>query len=516
MSNRSILKGIPSAAGDLVWRIGEAELGFRPAGIWNSSPSIRNFTGFYELPHTVTLGTTFEMQESASRFSPPPFAVAVRDEAAKRRTLLNIAAERGHHLFATATFAADAEGVTVTVELEGHSDPETERDFIRLELTEAVESESNLELLKRGLALAYPEASAPKKKYDWWRLPIFCAGGAGGAFAFHLFGPGGEARCMPFATEWMVQRNLDILKSVDMPIGSVIIDCGWSPGGLWKPHHGYWPDLKGWIAKKHQEGIKVILWLGLWFTEGLPDKWCLMANPNGKLQYWDPLLNKDTFIDTDKPERFWADAGNPEYLEFVAQQIRELVSPDGYDADGFKIDMLQMTPCERFAQGREHWDKPLKVLPKTHPKTVSGAKWGVELLYDLQKTIHDAAKSVKPDVLVNSSTGHPYFHDTFDMLRLHDTCHIDAETNVYETMAERARLSRAALPAHEIDTDNWIHSYYDKWMDYTLNSYKLGTPCLFFTDYFVTSFTENPAACPIPREDLRKLADNWRKVLNLK
>ena len=508
------MNGTPKES-NLVWRLTPADLGLTPDGVWNSSPSIENFTGFYDLPHTVILGTTFDEQTSASRFSPPPFAVAVKD-AQNKRVLLNIAAEKGHHNFATVFFEATPEAVTVTVELEGHNSPEAERPFISLQLTEALPDESNMDLLNRGLMAAYPEATKPKKQYDWWNLPIFCAGGAGGALAFHLFGPGAEARCMPFASEWVVQRNLDILKAADVPIGSVIIDCGWSPGGVWKPYLSQWPDLKAFIARQHQAGIKVILWLGLWFTEGIKDEWCLMGQPGTNLRTWNPLLEKDETHPLTQPERMWTDAGNPEYLAFVAKQVEEMVSPEGFDADGFKIDMLQMTPCERYAEGREHWNLPLKLLREPHTLTpTSSSKWGCELLYDLQKTIHDAAKAVKPDVLINSSTVHPYFYDTFDMMRLHDTCRIEADTNVFEVMASRATLAKAALPTLAVDTDNWIHSFYDKWMDYTWNSYKLGTPCLFFTEYFVCSFTKRPAAQPIPFEDLQRLGKHWRDVLSI-
>ena len=503
---------------NLAWFLTPQELGFVPGGIWNSSPSVENMTGFYDVPRTITLGTTFDVPSSASRFSPPPFAVVVRDGTGSRRVLLVVHAARGHHNFATVTFDASVSGVTVTVELEGHTSPETERPYVSLLRLEASSrTESELELLARGLAAVYPEASRRKVQYDWWRLPIFCAGGAGCAMAFHLFGPGAEARCMPFASEWMVQRNLDILDAAEVPVGSVIIDCGWSPGGVWKPYAAQWADMKGFIARQHAAGRRVLLWLGMWFTEGIRDDWCIHAPAGTCYQSWDALLEKQEEHTAARPLPLWTDAGNPDYLAFTAGQVIDLISPDGLDADGFKIDMLQMTPCERFAQGREHWNRPLMSLENPHGKSASsGSKWGCELLYDLQKTIHDAAKSVKPDALINSSTVHPYFADTFDMMRLHDTCRIEADTDVFEVMASRARLAKAALPSHAVDADNWIHTYYDKWMDYTLNSYKLGTPCLFFTEYFVRSFTERPAAQPISFEDLRRLGRRWCEVLGLK
>lgn len=515
---QNVFHGTPDHQGDLVWEMSAKELGLSPQAIWNSSPSVTNFTGYYGLPHLVTQGTTFVMQESASRFSPPPFAVAIRGENGER-VLLTVAADAGHHLFATVEYLAEATGVKVKVELEGHSDPTLEKEHIWLEMTEAQPEESEMALLERGLAHAYPQASHPRKSYDWWKLPIYCAAGSCIASAFHLAGkPGGEAQHMLLESEWVIQHQLDLLDEAEVPWKTLVIDCGWSPGGVWtKPYPGRWPDLKDFIARQHAKGHKVLLWLGLWFTGGLPDKWCIKARPGATMQKWNPLSGKDVFSRLEEPERFWADAGNEEYLAFVAQQVRTLVSPEGFDADGFKLDMLQQTPCERFAQGREHWDEPLKLLKGEHEKaTCSNGKWGCELLHDLQKTIYDAAKSVKPDALINSSTVHPYFADTFDMMRLHDTCRIEADTDVFALMSQRAALAKAALPMHEVDADNWIHSYYEKWMDYTLNSWKLGTPCLFYTDRFLMSFTEAPGTCPIPREDLQKLGKNWRDVFALK
>jgi hypothetical protein len=80
-----------------------------------------------------------------------------------------------------------------------------------------------------------------------------------------------------------------------------------------------------------------------------------------------------------------------------------------------------------------------------------------------------------------------------------------------EAMQSRADLAQAALPQHLIDTDDWIPWSYDKWLQYTLDSHRLGTPCLFYSEWFVRSFDKNPTVQPIKRADLGKIARAWRE-----
>ena len=60
--------------------------------------------------------------------------------------------------------------------------------------------------------------------------------------------------------------------------------------------------------------------LGTWLWEGLPDAWCIKAGCH----------------------KITADPTNREYLTFIRKKINMLLSPGGYDADGFKIDQLAM------------------------------------------------------------------------------------------------------------------------------------------------------------------------------
>jgi hypothetical protein len=174
-----------------------------------------------------------------------------------------------------------------------------------------------------------------------------------------------------------------------------------------------------------------------------------------------------------------------------------------FNADGFKVDGLTFGP--RYPDDDKNTDIEMH-----------GEKYGCELLYRLQKEIYDAAKSAKPDALINSSTVHPYFYDAFDMVRLHDLNKSDVD--VFTAMKARADLSRAALPHKLIDADDWVHDNYQEWMSYTRNSYKIGVPCIFYAEHYVNVKDDyldtnrgNPVVFTIPLEDLRSIGDSWKK-----
>ena len=82
------------------------------------------------------------------------------------------------------------------------------------------------------------------------------------------------------------------------------------------------------------------------------------------------------------------------------------------------------------------------------------------------------------------------------MLRLHDTGSV--KKNVFKAMKARADLVRAVLPNMLIDADDWIIKDYRKWLDYTLSSYQLGVPCVFYTERFVNSKEDEPVTRPLP------------------
>ncbi len=493
LSENIIRKSFDVADSDfLVCCAGAGEIGFSPQEIWSPSPSIRHRTKPYRVPKELRIGIRCS-EEVSAKFSPPPFAVIVSGKG--KKIFIGIHADPKWHLWNFAFFKATKEGIQVKIDLEGHSNPLDVIKHVELVIINGFDNESNYQLLERGLSLSYPDGKthSQDKIPLWWLKPIYCGYGDQVGIMFEFEGgKGSEARALAYCIQGLYERWVNILDQANVPVGTIIIDAGWSSGGNWVPNKMQWPDLRGFIDRQHKKGRRVLLWIATWYTEGLPDDWCIFA---GK-------------------RKLVVDPENYSYVCFVKESIHRLLSSarDCYNADGFKIDQLSYVPTEREPIGGEHFGRPV-ILGEKHDRIEhKGLLWGCELLYKLQKEIYNAAKNAKKDCLITSSTVHPYFHDTFDMVRLHDAGVILPETDVFLAMKARSDLARAALPSHPIDSDNWVHSYYDKWLDFTMKSSSIGVPCIFYSERFVC-FSPEPKLLPIKTKDLRLIAHAWKKYI---
>lgn len=483
------MKTIPlQPAGQFLRAVAPAdELGFAVKNVWNPSPSRHHRVEPYPVPKVLRIGVA-GTEETGAKFSPPPFAVVAQGDAGVQ-TLVVLAADPGYHLWNSVDFNATAEGVSVSADLEGHTNPASLRKRVRVALVPGLKGESSMALLRRGLMLLYPPTAAkPPARPAWWSRPIYCGWGDQVTTAMFLEGVGRESRALAYCIQGLYERWIRRLEQARVPVGTVIIDAGWSPAGRWEPDTERWPDLKGFIARQHKAGRRVLLWLATWLWDGLPEKWCVKAGTH--------ILA--------------ADPTNPEYMDFIRSKVRTLISPDGYDADGFKIDQLAYSPSERIPVGGPRFGLTDRFRPAAaRIKLHSTGCWGCELLHRLQKTIYQAAKRAKPDALVTSSTVHPYFRDTFDMVRLHDMGHVAED--IFAAMGARAELAQAALPGFPIDTDDWIHTDYRLWIKYTSGSRRLGVPCIFYAERFMLNWRTEPATRLIPLSDLRRIAAAWAK-----
>lgn len=468
----------------LILTLGAKGLGFSPERVWCATPDRRQKNPLRKNPASVNIDL-LNTAEACASFSPSPFAIVV--ERGSRRALVHVVADAGWHRWNSMRFDVDANGVSAVVDLEGHTEVDKAAKHVRLECVHALPGESRIDLLARGLAAAYPTASAPRAVPDWWLQPSYCGWGDQVGISLHLEGPGSEARALAYCTQGLYERWLTRLDAARVPVGTVTIDAGWSSGGVWKPWTAQWPDLKGFIQRQHARGRKVLLWAGTWLHEGLPDEWCFHSGT----------------------KRLCCNPLNRAYRKFLRQQVQDLLSPEGYDADGFKIDQNAWAPREQGAFDAEHGLRVVQVAEGSTAVTPRAATWGCEMLYDLQKQIYDAAMSVKPDALLTSSTIHPMFHDTLSMARLHDTG--ASRGSVLEPMRARADLAAAALPQHPRDADDWVWGNYPGWLEYTCQSGQLGVPCLFYAEYYVQSFVKTPTAKIVAMDDLRTIGKAWRK-----
>ena len=202
-----------------------------------------------------------------------------------------------------------------------------------------------------------------------------------------------------------------------------------------------WPDLRGFICKQHSHGRHVLLWLKAWDPEGLPVEECI-TNAAGMTVAADPT--------------------HPGYERRLRASVRELLSPEGFGADGFKIDFTARIPCG----------------PGMH---TAGDLWGLELMRRYLEIIASEARTVKHDALIMTHTPHPYLADLVDMIRLND---INTDKDVNQAMTMRARVARTAMPQAIIDTDNWPIGSRSAWRDYLTIQSDLGVPSLYYTNCF--------------------------------
>ncbi|UBV44259.1 hypothetical protein LAJ19_13860 (plasmid) [Deinococcus taeanensis] len=269
---------------------------------------------------------------------------------------------------------------------------------------------------------------------DWWHTPIQCGWGA----QCHLVRERG-GRAPDHCTQANYDAFLAVLDAQDLRPGVLVLDDKWSATyGLCDVDLTKWPDLPGWIARAHGRGQRVLLWWKAWDPEGLP---------------------LDACVTNDLGERVTADPTSPAYEAILRAAVRRMLLE--YGADGFKVDFSARTPSGPGLNRH-------------------GAAWGVALLHRLLWILRDEAKRCKSDALVMTHTPHPVFANVTDMIRLND---VNIEQDVTEQMIHRARVARAALPHHVIDTDNWPMPDIDAWRAYTRQQPALGVPSLYFVTH---------------------------------
>lgn len=316
----------------------------------------------------------------------------------------------------------------------------------------------------------------------WWDEPIFCGWGSQCALAAAnaasadpgLVGGAAATHAPSLSRQEHYDRWLDRLAEHDVVPGTVVIDDRWQAAyGTFTVDTTKWPDLAGWIAGRHRAGQKVLLWFKAWDPEGLPTDECVL-DPSGRPVAVDP--------------------SNPAYLERLAAVVTHLVSPQGLDADGFKVDFTQRAPSGRS-------------LTSAGDREPGGGPWGIAALHALMRTVHTAAKAAKPDALVVNHTVNPLFADVTDMVRLNDVLERDpsgAKVSVVDQLRFRAAVARAALPGLPVDTDQWPMPDRDGWRAYVETQGTLGIPALYYVDAI------DGSGEPLGDEDLALVARSWR------
>ncbi len=216
------------------------------------------------------------------------------------------------------------------------------------------------------------------------------------------------------------QNQKDVIKYAQsildhgMPAGVIIIDDGWSENyGDWRFHSGKFPDAKEMIARLHDMGFEVMLWMCPYITADT------VAYREALKQ---DILVKDEDGDT-YIVKWWngysavLDISNQKAQEWLSEQLKELqvLGVDGFKFDGgdslhFREDnvtALSISPdehCNLWAGFGEQFE---------YNEYRSGYRaGGYGLLQRLCDKEHswgnDGINSLIPDTLLQGVTGHPY------------------------------------------------------------------------------------------------------------
>lgn len=363
--------------------------------------------------------------------------------------------------FTTLRFDPVDDGALIRLTFEGHTpiDGAWRSPTLVLRPTEspaAALTDYRTDLVQTGCAPAPAKEARP-----WWLEPIFCGWGAQVAR--------GGAPAPDLCRQDIYDEFLETLQAASLDPGTIVIDDRWQAQyGTAEPDEDAWPDLRGWIARQHALGRRVLLWWKAWDPAGLPADECV----------------------TDAAGRPIAvDPGSPAYRARLDRIIERLLSPDGLDADGFKVDFTQRTPSGTM----------LRSAPD------SDGIWGIAALHALVGQLHTTATAIKSDALVITHTVHPSFGDISDMIRTNDVLEHDVAgepVSVAAQLRARHEIVAATLPEHPVDTDQWPMPSRDEWLDYARAQTQYGVPAL----YYLERVSEDE---PIDIEHLAEIGRVW-------
>jgi hypothetical protein len=411
---------------------------------------------------SVTAGVASGSEPGRGRwfFTPPPFVVGVSRSVASDPVVVPagpwlsfaLDAVRGESGFTELAYRAMDRGFGFVLDYDGHTQVQGRWSSPPLVLTLGPDPYAGIRAQRDRLVAATGTLSGVTRRAeamalvpDWWREPLFCGWGAQCADAASAGLPMSAAAAQ--ATEPNYDRWLAHLEARDIVPGTVVLDDKWQlTYGDNEPDPAKWPDLPGWINDRHRRGQHVLLWYKAWDAEGLPPELCIRTTTGTALGL---------------------DPTNPDGEAAIRRSVHRMLSADGLDADGLKIDFTARTPTGRSA-------------------VAHGGEWGVDLLARLLEILADEARRAKPDALLIAHSPNPIVASSVGMIRLNDALRLDdprPAVDVVPQMRYRAAVARAACPDHLVDTDDWCAPDLAGWRAYNAIKAQLGVPALYYATH---------------------------------
>ena len=389
-------------------------------------------------------------------FTPPPFCFAMQWQEGS--LALGVETSQGQNRFTEYRYHGKPSAFYLSLGYDGQTSVNGFYQLPTIGFDFADDEYAALERHSKALSAFQPASHAAQTKPNWWHTPIFCGWGA----QCHLASSQG-GRAPDYARQDVYENFLQTLEAEDVNPGIVVLDDKWQGTyGENQADENKWHDLPGFIAGQHTRGRKVLLWLKAWDPEGLPLEECI-TNAAGLAIACDP--------------------SNPAYERHLRTTVQRMISPNGYNADGFKIDFTAR-------------------IPAGPGLNIHGDSWGLELMRLYLSILHSEAKRIKPYALIMTHTPHPYLQDVVDMIRLND---INGGRDVNESMTHRARVASIACPQLSIDTDDWPMPNKAAWRAYTQLQPELGVPSL----YYVTHIDSTGEA--LDAEDYQLIREAWAR-----
>ncbi|WP_026700670.1 alpha-amylase family protein [Salibacterium aidingense] len=403
-------------------------------------------------------------------FTPPPLVFPLRME--QGWIGIAVGAEPGRNLFTTVSLKAAGTGeYEVHVYYDGYYKEEGKACTVFL-TNEYHASPNEVIASYSRLLQELKWAPAPKRSIpDWWKETFLCTwGDQFNITKINQSKPNKETETHHITT-YETQANqtkwFKTLQDYGIPVGIISTSDKWQLDRYRPvPDEDRYEDLRAFVDWHHREGRKVIAWWGLWHIDGAPAEWSI-RDENGK-----PLT---------------LDPEHPELRKVMKEDIKQLISPDGFDMDGFFIDFTGRHPngenCKKY-----------------------GDKWGMELLYDYVKCIHDNAKSAKSDAMIMTHCCHPYFADVTDVFRLNDF--LSKAPNSVQQGEYRYNIA-AMTSDWLINMDNWWMYDLEQWRKYQKYAPTKGIPAAWHTQGVFGMGADSYGYEPFTEEDYIEWRDLW-------